>query len=148
MAGSRLATCPPGQTVFRMQPQLALSARDRAKYLAIGESDRMTLRFIKPVAPVPAAAASMLLVLNKPYGVLCQFTDESGRRTLADFVHQKDVDAAGRLNQDSEGLLLTDNGRSRTGSPIPGASWPRPIWCRSKTCLTRPPCNACAPAWC
>lgn len=54
----------------------------------------------------------MLIALNKPYGVLCQFTDEGGRRTLADLVRQKDVYAAGRLDQDSEGLLLlTDDGR-------------------------------------
>jgi len=53
----------------------------------------------------------MLIALNKPYGVLCQFTDVSGRRTLADFVKQKDVYASGRLDQDSEGLLLlTDDG--------------------------------------
>jgi 23S rRNA pseudouridine2457 synthase len=53
----------------------------------------------------------MLIALNKPYGVLCQFTDENGRRTLADYVRQKDVYAAGRLDQDSEGLLLlTDDG--------------------------------------
>jgi len=54
----------------------------------------------------------MLIALNKPYGVLCQFTDPQGRRTLADFVRQKDVYAAGRLDHDSEGLLLlTDDGR-------------------------------------
>jgi 23S rRNA pseudouridine2457 synthase len=54
----------------------------------------------------------MLIALNKPYGVLCQFTDADGRRTLAEFVKQKDVYAAGRLDHDSEGLLLlTDEGR-------------------------------------
>jgi 23S rRNA pseudouridine2457 synthase len=54
----------------------------------------------------------MLIALNKPFGVLCQFTDAQGRRTLADLVHQKDVYAAGRLDQDSEGLLLlTDDGK-------------------------------------
>ncbi len=53
----------------------------------------------------------MLIALNKPYGVLCQFTDPDGRPTLADYVPQKDVYAAGRLDHDSEGLLLlTDDG--------------------------------------
>lgn len=54
----------------------------------------------------------MLIALNKPYGVLCQFTSDDGRPTLADYVRQKDVYPAGRLDFDSEGLLLlTDDGR-------------------------------------
>lgn len=54
----------------------------------------------------------MLLAFNKPWGVLSQFTDNQGRPTLADYIDQAGVYAAGRLDRDSEGLLLlTDDGR-------------------------------------
>jgi 23S rRNA pseudouridine2457 synthase len=55
----------------------------------------------------------MLVLFNKPFNVLCQFTDRSAtpRRTLAEFGLPPDVYAAGRLDHDSEGLLLlTDDG--------------------------------------
>ena len=53
----------------------------------------------------------MLIAFNKPFGVICKFRPEAGRRTLADYVDVPNVYPAGRLDTDSEGLLLlTDDG--------------------------------------
>jgi 23S rRNA pseudouridine2457 synthase len=53
----------------------------------------------------------VLLAFNKPFGVACKFSPEPGRKTLADYIDVRGVYPAGRLDTDSEGLLLlTDEG--------------------------------------
>jgi len=70
----------------------------------------------------------MLIAFNKPYGVLSQFTDRSvpPRPTLADFDLPKDVYAAGRLDFDSEGLLLlSDDGPRIAQISSTKFKWPK-----------------------
>lgn len=74
----------------------------------------------------PYTAAVALILLNKPFQVLSQFTDSDNRATLANFVSMAGVYAAGRLDYDSEGLLLlTDNGRLQARISQPGSRLPK-----------------------
>ncbi|MBZ0275347.1 MAG: pseudouridine synthase [Anaerolineae bacterium] len=67
-----------------------------------------------------------IIRLWKPYGVLTKFTDDEGRPTLADYVALPGIYAAGRLDMDSEGLLLlTDSGRLNTRLTDPKFAHPR-----------------------
>lgn len=68
----------------------------------------------------------MLILLNKPYRVLSQFTDADGRRTLADCIDVPGVYPAGRLDHDSEGLLLlTDDGSLQARISQPRSKIPK-----------------------
>jgi 23S rRNA pseudouridine2457 synthase len=69
---------------------------------------------------------SKLILLNKPYGVLSQFTDGQARATLSDYVDVPAVYPAGRLDRDSEGLLLlTDDGRLQARIADPKFKMPK-----------------------
>ena len=72
---------------------------------------------------------SRLLLLNKPFGVICQFTPEGGHASLADFVRVPGVYPAGRLDTDSEGLVvLTDDGRLQAAVTDPRYKLAKGYW--------------------
>jgi 23S rRNA pseudouridine2457 synthase len=70
-----------------------------------------------------------LVLLNKPFNTLCQFTGEPNDSTLADFIQIKEVYPAGRLDKDSEGLLLlTNDGALQNRISHPRFKMPKTYW--------------------
>lgn len=83
--------------------------------------------------PLITDATRKVLLFNKPFDVLCQFTDEgnptSDRQTLANYIDVKDVYAAGRLDRDSEGLLLlTNDGKLQADITQPNKKTDKTYW--------------------
>lgn len=78
-----------------------------------------------------------LILLNKPYQVMCQFTDNQGRETLARWIRAPGVYPAGRLDYDSEGLLLlTDDGRLQHRIASPRQKMPKTYWVQVEGVIT------------
>ena len=72
---------------------------------------------------------SRVLLFNKPYGVICQFSRDGLHSTLADYIPVQEVYAAGRLDTDSEGLLLlTDDGKLQHRITDPKHKLPKTYW--------------------
>ncbi len=96
-----------------------------------GASHSSTRRKKPRTEPKPrvSAADRKVLIFNKPYDTLSQFTDGDGRKTLADYITVKDVYAAGRLDRDSEGLLiLTNDGILQAKLTQPSSKSPKTYW--------------------
>ena len=71
----------------------------------------------------------MLIALNKPYGIICQFSPHEKHRTLKDLVNVPNVYPAGRLDTDSEGLLLlTDDGKQQARIADPRNKMTKTYW--------------------
>ena len=88
----------------------------------------------RPLEVRPDKGMRKIVLFNKPFDVLCQFTDEKHegkqqRQTLKDYIPIKDIYAAGRLDRDSEGLLLlTNDGKLQHAMANPKKKTPKTYW--------------------
>jgi 23S rRNA pseudouridine2457 synthase len=86
---------------------------------------------------------SKLIIFNKPFQVLCQFSSDGDRKTLSDYITVKEVYPAGRLDFDSEGLMiLTDDGKLQAKISDPRYKLPKTYWAQVEGIPTKKDCDA------
>lgn len=86
---------------------------------------------------------SRTILFNKPMGVLSQFTDGQARSTLSEYIDRPGVYAAGRLDRDSEGLLvLTDDGKLQARIANPKHKWPKTYLAQVEGRISEEACEA------
>lgn len=108
-------------TNFNINKNSNKNTRTRPSYNAKNKAKRS-------VASAPPEDVKIVL-FNKPFNVLTQFTDDDNRATLADYIDIKNVYAAGRLDKDSEGLLvLTNDGKLQQKITSPKFKKPKTYW--------------------
>ena len=112
------------------RPDPRVNERPKLRSNAARSGPRTTSRTGTLVASRAIARTNpRLLAFNKPFGVLCQFTRDGDRPTLADFIRVPEVYPAGRLDTDSEGLLLlTDHGPLQNDIAHPTRKLAKTYW--------------------
>lgn len=116
----------------------------KEKLVTIKQNQSLNNKFKrKPVKVRPVDFKTEVLLFNKPFDVLSQFTDDQNRKTLKDFIDVKDVYAAGRLDRDSEGLLLlTNDGKLQHKLANPSQKTDKTYWAQVEGVPTEQDINA------